>query len=329
MRLGFVSPWPVLPRELAALDVTDVAVGPDSTVYALTRQCPQVLVLNPDGGLIGTWGQGAFTTRPHGITVGPDGKVYVVDEGAHCIKLFNQAGDAKGVIGQGAPSDTGVAQAGTTTARLASIRRDGAGPFNRPTKLAISISGDLYVSDGYGNCKVHRYGPTGELISSWGRSGSGAGEFHLPHSVATTPDGTVLVADRENDRLQLFDIAGALVGMWTDMHRPASVAVDANGLVYIGELSVSAGRRSFVHGVAKQNLPARLSVFDPDGQLIERVTELPGTAEPAFTSPHGLAVSGDGSVYIAELANHALGRSASDPESGYGELPTLRKLVWA
>jgi DNA-binding beta-propeller fold protein YncE len=82
------------------------------------------------------------------------------------------------------------------------ITRPG-GPFNRPTNIAVGPRGDLYISDGYGNCRVHRFSTTGELKQSWGVPGIGPGQFHLPHGIATAADGRVFVCDRENDRIQI------------------------------------------------------------------------------------------------------------------------------
>ena len=89
---------------------------------------------------------------------------------------------------------------------LESIGRGGP-PFNRPTNVAVAPSGELYVSDGYGNCKVHRFSAEGELIQSWGEPGKGPGQFNLPHGVAVAADGRVLGADRENHRIPVFNPA--------------------------------------------------------------------------------------------------------------------------
>src|SRR5439155_15039166 len=108
---------------------------------------------------------------------------------------------------------------------LESIIRGGP-PFNRPTNLAVAPSGDVYVSDGYGNCRVHRYAADGKLIGSWGEPGSGPGQFILPHSVWVAADGRVLVADRENDRIQVFSPSGEYLTEWGAL-RPTDVCTDA------------------------------------------------------------------------------------------------------
>ena len=80
----------------------------------------------------------------------------------------------------------------------------GGGPFNHPTNLALGPGGEMYVADGYGNCRVHKFSPEGELLHSWGEPGEGPGQFNLPHGVGVDRSGRVAVADRENDRVQFF-----------------------------------------------------------------------------------------------------------------------------
>src|SRR5262249_57949664 len=94
--------------------------------------------------------------------------------------------------------------------------RRAAGPFNYPTNLALSPAGEMYVTDGYGNARVHKFAPDGRLLLSWGEPGAGPGQFHLPHGVAVDAEGTVYVADRENSRVQLFTPGGEYLGGGTE-----------------------------------------------------------------------------------------------------------------
>jgi DNA-binding beta-propeller fold protein YncE len=94
-----------------------------------------------------------------------------------------------------------------------------AGPFNKPTEMVVAPSGDLYVSDGYRNSRVHRFSAQGALLSSWGTPGKQEpGEFHLPHSLWVDPEGFVYVCDRENSRIQVFNGSGKFVSQWRDIH---------------------------------------------------------------------------------------------------------------
>ncbi len=166
-----LTDWEDLPSGWSYADVAGVAVDAQDRVYALTRNTANpVLVFEPDGRFLRTFGQGVFGDRTHGITVGPDGTVYCVDEGAQVVYAFTPEGELRATIGTvGQASDTGY-----DGRSLASIARGGP-PFNRPTNLAVAPNGDLYVSDGYGNARVHRFTPDGRLVHSWGEPGTGPG----------------------------------------------------------------------------------------------------------------------------------------------------------
>ena len=118
------------------------------------------------------------------------------------------------------PSNTGA-----TSIDFRSIKQAGP-PFHFPTNLALSPTGDLYVSDGYGNARIHRFSPEGKLLHSWGAPGGGPGEFHVPHGIAIDRQGTVYVADRENSRIQLFTPDGQFLSEWTDVARPCEIFID-------------------------------------------------------------------------------------------------------
>lgn len=298
-------------------DVADVAVDAADRVYLLCRHPQGVYVFEPDGRFVAAWGAGDLSSRPHGITIGLDGNVHVVDEDDHSVRRFSPSGRLLGVLGEsGRPSDTG-ADWGIRDfkARIGSIRRGGP-PFNHPTKLAVAPNGDLYVSDGYANARVHRFSAEGELIASWGEPGTGPGEFHVPHGLLVTADERLVVADRENDRIQVFSLEGAFLEQWTDLRRPAAVTADRSGNLYVCEMASPAGHDSWVHGVVREPIPARVSVFDSSGRLLERFAHGGHPCDPGnLLAPHGLAVDSSGFVYVAEIAQTSLasGSGGVDP----------------
>ena len=169
-----------------------------------------------------------------------------------------------GILGtSGCPSDTGA-----TSMDFRTICRAGP-PFHYPTNLALAADGSLYIADGYGNARVHRYSPDGIHLSSWGEPGGRPGQFRLPHGIAVGPDGTVVVADRENSRLQFFTPEGSFLVEWTDVARPCQIVVNDVGRVHVAEL----GFRGDVAGddrADRRRAGGRISVFDPDGRLIAR-----------------------------------------------------------
>src|SRR6266508_3636155 len=310
LRYEVVEGWEQLPAGFTHLDSVGVSVDSDDNVYLLTRYQPRVIVYSRDGEFQRSWGEDLFMERTHGLTVGPDESVYCVDESAHCIYKFTLAGELLLTIGtRGNPADTGYD--GTP----ASIR--GGPPFNRPTNLAVAPSGDLYVSDGYGNCKVHRFSPSGELMQSWGEPGTAPGEFNLPHGVAVDTAGNVLVADRENDRLQVFSPEGRFLAEWTDVQRPTNIAFDAAGNIFVSELWWRVGQRSETRGEILEDRPARVSVFAPDGRLLARWGGPDRTAPGNFIASHDVAVDSRGDVYVAEVTHTFAGRDGLVPPDAH------------
>ena len=205
-KLEPVSNWEQLPTGLSHRDVAGVAVDKNDRVYLATRVRSCIFVYERDGTFVRTWGEGMFSDRLHGITVHPDGTLFVVDDAGHSVRHFTAEGKELAPIGPvGKPSDTGYD--GTNVATVARS----AGPYNRPTNIAVALNGDFYVSDGYGNARVHHFSPDGKLIRSWGEPGTGPGQFMISHGICVLPDGRVLVADRENDRIQVFDPKGAFL----------------------------------------------------------------------------------------------------------------------
>lgn len=240
-----IDRWGRLPDGMTFGPVSDIAVDSQDHVFVFQRKDPPVLIFEPNGTFLGSWGDGEIQD-PHGIYI-QDDIVYVTDRDAHLARTFTRDGKPLLTIGtRGQASDTGATKDVELVPRAA-------GPFNKPTKLVPSPSGDLYVSDGYRNARVHRFTADGALVASWGEPGKEApNQFHLPHSVWVRPDGRVYVCDRENSRIQIFSPDGEFQTMWTDIHRPTDLWFDPDGTAYVTEL-----------------LP-RMSVLDPDGRVLAR-----------------------------------------------------------
>jgi DNA-binding beta-propeller fold protein YncE len=201
----------------------------------------------------------------------------------------------------GTPSDTGA-----TSMDYRTILRAGP-PFHYPTNLALSTEGELYVSDGYGNARVHKFSPDGRLLFSWGEPGDGPGQFRLPHGIAVDRQGTVYVADRENSRIQLFTPDGLFLSEWTDVARPCQVFLDGAGNVYVAELGFRAGM--WPGTTAPADAPGgRVSIFDRRGDLQARWGGGRSPCTPGdFFAPHGICVDSRGDIYVAEVVMSAGG----------------------
>lgn len=327
-----VPDWEQRPARHHHRDVTGVAVDSQDRVYLLTRFDSQVLVYDADGRFLHAWGHDIFHTA-HGLTIGPDDRVYCVDAGDHSVRVFTLEGAPLLTIGvPGVASDTGYDWMPGRAVDVHPVECvcHGAGPFNRCTNLAVAPGGDLFVADGYGNCRVHRFSPDGRLLHSWGEVGTGPGQFHLPHGILVDRAGRVLVADRENDRIQLFDQDGTYLDQWTDVRRPCDMAIDAEGRVYVAELWRPAGKRSFVHGTAAVDQPGRVSVLAADGTPIARWTGDPQhrAAPGSFVAPHAIAIDSRGSVYVAEVTfSFAIKPGWLPPKAGDHQIQKFRRIA--
>jgi sugar lactone lactonase YvrE len=298
-----VDDWAKPPVGWTFCDVPGVTVGADGRVYLLTRgNCPRsadhpVIVLEPDGTFVRSFGEGLITFA-HAIAMGVDNLLYCVDVGAHLVRVFTPHGElVRTIAGSNGPSATGYTTDFRTIVRSA-------GPFNAPTKMVSAADGDLFASDGYGNARVHHFTPTGELRTSWGEPGDTPGAFNIPHSVLVLPDERVLVCDRENNRIQIFDLSGKYLAEWDDLARPDDVCVDDAGTVYVAELGERAALFPFMSPPWGQNRPARISLLDLQGKVLTRWGDDPA-AGVEFVAPHGIAVDAHGNLYVGEVRDAA------------------------
>jgi DNA-binding beta-propeller fold protein YncE len=297
LQYDVVAGWEQLPAGFTHLDVVGIDVDSRGQVFVFTRAQPRVIVYAPDGSFLRSWGEGFFTERTHGLTIAPDDTVYCVDEGAQVVYHFTADGSLLQTIGtKGVASDTGYD--GRT---LESIR--GGGPFNRPTNVALGPNGDVYVTDGYGNARVHRFSKDGQLIRSWGEPGTGPGQFYLVHGIGIDAENRVLVADRENDRIQIFDLEGNYQDEWTNVQRPTNVRPGADGLYYVSELWRPVGHKSFRLGVTDVDRPGRVSVLDRNGAVVNRWGGSDRCAPGNFCAPHDISVDSRGDLYVGEVTH--------------------------
>ncbi len=316
-----VEDWARLPDGWSFCDVPGVAVGPDDRVYLHNRgNCPRsadhpIIVLEPDGTFVRSFGEGMFTFA-HAIAMGVDGLLYCVDVGGHQVRVFTPDGDlVRTIAGPVSPSDTGYTTDYRTILRAA-------GPFNQPTKMVTAANGDLFASDGYGNARVHRFSPQGELRASWGEPGDRHGAFNIPHSVLVLPDERVLVCDRENARIQVFDLDGKYLDEWTDLARPDDVCVDDAGNVYVAELGERAALFPFMPRPYGQDRVARISVLDLDGKVLMRWGDDP-SVPIQFVAPHGIAVDSTGNLYVGEVREAA----GADPTGWHKAVRKLARIA--
>jgi DNA-binding beta-propeller fold protein YncE len=283
--------WGKLPDGYAFGDVAAVGADRRDRVYVFHRGEHPMVVFDRDGNFLRSWGDGVFT-RAHGVHMGPDDTIWCTDDGDHTVRQCTL--DGRILLEIGLPGRPAPYMGGE--------------PFNRCTHTALSPQGEIYVSDGYGNARVHKFAPDGRLLLSWGGPGTDPGQFNIPHNITCDADGWVYVADRENHRVQVFDGHGRYETQWNNMHRPSGLFMTAGKcpLCYIGELGPHLPVNLDV-----PNIGPRISVYDHTGALLARVQATPsrGTGSGQFISPHGLAVDSRGDLYVGEVAYTSWPRS--------------------
>ena len=296
--------WAKLPMGISFYgDCAAVATDSKDNVYVFNRGTDPVCVFDESGNFIRSFGKGDFDGA-HGITLDAEDNIYLVDTGGHFVQKRDNDGKVIFTIGErGKPS---AWQEGDM--------------FNRPTDIIVHPkTGELFISDGYGNSRVHKLSPDGKHIKSWGVPGSGDGEFSLPHNISMIGDDKVIVADRENFRLQIFSTDGEYLDQW-HLHHPMSVIQGKNGdnNLYIGEMGPP-----FVQ-TDVPGLGNRIVILSPTGERITQFGDgLPGQNPDQFVAPHGIGTDSKGNVYVAEVAWTWWG-SKRVPQP-LGELISLRK----
>src|SRR6266566_3867008 len=234
--------------------------------------------------------------------------VYAFNRGKHPMCVFDRDGNfllTIGIPGKPAPYMSGE-------------------PFHRCTHTALSPQGDyLYISDGYGNSRVHKYTPDGKRVMSWGEPGTDPGQFNIAHNICCDPDGWVYVADRENHRVQVFDGNGKYETQWNNMHRASGLCMETGTRTprfYVGEIGPDMAVNIDLPGCGP-----RVSIYTHKGELLARLGhEHAGLATGQFISPHGLAVDSRGDIYVGEVSFTNWGRRVR--AKGEQLPPNLRSL---
>lgn len=273
-----VPDWPALEPGVAIGETSGVGVDSHGHVFLFHRgPGPSILGLDPsDGRIVARFGEGVFE-NPHGLAIGPNDEIWVTDTLRHQVLRFSHEGELLASIGeQGVPGDD-----------LAH--------FDQPTDLAFASTGEIYVSDGYGNSRVVRVSKEGKPVASWGRKGRGPGEFDLPHGIALDARDRIYVADRGNERVQVFDRDGHFLTAWGPERfgrgtRAWGVEVADDRLFVIDGGHMNPEIAGF----------ARLTRMDLDGR-VEAQWSRYGAAPGELAWGHDLAVGPDGSVYTAEV----------------------------
>ena len=292
--------WEKLPEGFSFVEVAGVAVDSQDRVYVFNRGDHLVIVFDREGQFLDAWGEDVFSNA-HGIFIDRNDHVWCCDNHDHTVRKFTTSGELLMTLGDTeAPADTGFVFGESPV-------QQAAGPFNMVTNLAPGPDGDLFIADGYGNARIHRFSPEGELKASWGGPGDRLGEFNLPHAIAVDRSGRVFVADRENSRIQIFSSNGEFLDVWNWVNRPDDLFIDEQENLYIAELGWAVPPADVPHYNLMQMPPvghapiARVTICDLDGNIQAQVGGWDSLLPGNFIVPHGIWVDGRGDFYVGEV----------------------------
>jgi DNA-binding beta-propeller fold protein YncE len=297
-----VTDWGQLPSGMKWAAVIGAESGPDGNIYVLHRcfnnSCagrpePALFKFDESGKLLKAWGEGLFIF-PHGFHVDGAGNIWVSDARAangkgHQVFKFDSNGKLLMTLGK------------------AGVAGDGPDVFNRPSDVLVAPNGSIFVADGHGgdsNARIVKFDKEGKFVKTWGKKGSGPGEFDTPHGLVLDPQGRLLVADRGNSRIQVFDQDGKFITEWKQWGRPSGIALDRAGTLYAAD---SESGTPNVNPTVKRGVrigglrDGKIRFFAPDPEP----TDLPGGG-----GREGIAVDRDGIVYLAKTGAGGLYRYA-------------------
>ncbi len=296
-----VEGWAKMPegRTWGATSAVDVA--PDGRSIWVGERCgantcagsalPSILLFDESGRLTRSFGAGAIVW-PHGIHVDRSGNVWVTDARVRDGKgnqVFKFSPDGKLLL----------------TLGKAGVAGEGPDVFNQPSDVAVAAGGEIFVADGHDedtNARIVKFTKDGRFVKAWGKRGSAPGEFDTPHGLAFDSRGRLFVADRGNNRIQIFDQDGQFLEEWKQFSRPSGVYIDKHDVLYVADSESNSKtnpgwKRGIRIGSARDG---KVTAFIPDPE--------PDPEKVVTSGSEGVAADARGNVYGAEVGPRALKR---------------------
>src|SRR5262245_18056753 len=308
-----VENWAKLPDGRSWGSTSGVGIDPDGTSVWVAERCgafappslmkpgtpfacdgsslPPILKFDASGTLVKSFGAGLLLF-PHGLTVDREGNVWVTDglgKDGKGHQVFKFSPDGKVLL----------------TLGKAGVAGDGPDEFNAPSAVVVAPNGDIFVADGHGgntNARIVKFNKHGKFIKTWGKKGSGPGEMDIPHALAMDSRGRLFLADRGNNRVQIFDQEGNYVDQWFQFSRPSGVFIDKNDIIYVADSeseSVSKNHDGWKRGIRVGRVSdGVVTAFIPDP--VEKAT--------TTSAAEGVAADAQGNIYGAEVGPKRLMR---------------------
>ena len=277
--------WPEKPENYEWDQMPGVTLDDQDQVYIFTRSQPAVQVYMADGTFVRAWNSGDFSGA-HYIRIGPEGNIWTANIKDHVVRKHSPEG--KLLLTLGEPGVVGADQ----------------GHFDKPTDMAVLPSGDIFVTDGYGNRRIVHFDANGRYVNEWGRAGDEPGQFALPHSIVADSRGRLYVADRENARIQVFDTRGKLLAVWENIVTPWGLWLTKNQELWVCGASCVKKDGTDEHIVIPPSDQV-LMKLNLKGEVLLRIP-LPKTAVPPgkpgeLDWVHGIAVDSQGNLYLGDI----------------------------
>jgi DNA-binding beta-propeller fold protein YncE len=255
-----------LPDHFNFGEVSGVALDQRGHIFIFNRGPQPLVEFTASGKYVRTIGDGLFEGS-HGLRIDPHGNLWTTDVTTNVVLRLNREGHVTMVLGR-------KGRTGETDAL-----------FNQPTDVAFGPNGEILVADGYGNSRIVKFDGQGQFIKAWGKKGNGPGEFNLPHTIVVDPRGRVIVGDRDNMRIQLFDLDGNYLAQWTQAGSPWGLELTKDGFLFMAD--------GYANRVVK---------LDLDGNVLGTFGAA-GKTEGLFAFAHSIAVGKQGEIFVAEILN--------------------------
>jgi DNA-binding beta-propeller fold protein YncE len=267
-----------LPQGVTMGAAAAVAFDANGHLWVLSRGPVAFFEFDQKGAYVRSFGEGLFT-RAHGLRIDREGNLWAGDVGAHTVRKFSRDGQLLLTIGT-------KGEAGEWN------EASGSRKLNQPNDVAVTESGDIFIVQGHspgprGDARVLKFDKTGRFLAQWGGKGAGPGQFDVAHGIAIDAKGLLWVADRENQRVQVFDQNGKYIREMKYAGLPCHMDV---GRQYV----------YMVNGFAGQVLR-----MDLDGKVLA-ATGRPGKGPGEFGEAHFIAVSPAQEIFVADSVNGAL-----------------------
>lgn len=316
-----VENWARMPEGRSWGATSAVDIDPDGVSVWVAERCganscagsdlPVVLKFDASGRLLTSFGAGMFIF-PHGIHVDREGNVWVTDARAATpqeIEKFPQAKGKGHQVIKFSPDGKVLLTLGR-----AGVAGDPPEALNEPCDVVTAPNGDIFVADGHSGqnpnappstvARIVKFSKEGKFLKAWGKLGSGPGEFKTPHGLAMDSRGRLFVADRGNNRIQIFDQEGRFLAEWKQFGRPSGLYIDKNDVLYVADSESNARqnpgwKRGIRIGSARDGT---VTAFIPD--------PITNPDAVATSGAEGVAADAQGNVYGAEVGPRGLKKYA-------------------